>query len=104
MPFKDQADILVHPPAMYKFIKQRHWEAFVKSRLSTNFQVFREILSTKRKQNIYPHRLSRQGYAGLVEQLKQKEGLSFNELDRSILWKKAGEDKGGVIPHDATRE
>ncbi|RZC87979.1 hypothetical protein C5167_004157 [Papaver somniferum] len=104
LPYKDQADVLVHPPAMYKFIKQRHWEAFVKSRLSTNFQVFREILSTKRKKNIYPHRLSRKGYAGLVEQLKQKEGFSFDELDRSILWKKAREDKSGVIPHDATRE
>ncbi|KAI3994717.1 hypothetical protein MKX01_002333 [Papaver californicum] len=104
LPFKDQADLLVHPPAMYKFIDQRHWEAFVKSRLSTNFQVCHEIQTLKRKKNIYPHRLSRKGYAGLMEQMKQKEGLSFDELDRSMLWKKAREDKSGVIPHDATRE
>ncbi|KAI3894350.1 hypothetical protein MKW92_026967 [Papaver armeniacum] len=104
MPFKDQEDLLVNPPAMYKFIDKRHWEEFVKIRLSKNFQVRHEILSTRRKKNLYPHRLSRKGYAGLMEQLKKKGELSSDGLDRSILWKKATEDKNGNIPHDATKE
>ncbi|KAI3881709.1 hypothetical protein MKW92_031977 [Papaver armeniacum] len=105
MPFKDQEDLLGNPPAMYKFIDKRHWEEFVKIRLSKNFQVRREILSTRRKKNLYPHRLSRKGYADLMEQLKKKKGeLSSDGLDRSILWKKAREDKNGNIPHDATKE
>ncbi|KAI3881718.1 hypothetical protein MKW92_031986 [Papaver armeniacum] len=109
MPFKDHEDLLVYPPAMYKFIDKRHWEEFVKIRLSKNFQVRREILSTRRKKNLYPHRLSRKVYAGLMEQLvckigKKKGELSSNGLDRSILWKKAWEDKNGNIPHDATKE
>ncbi|KAI3881716.1 hypothetical protein MKW92_031984 [Papaver armeniacum] len=109
MPFKDHEDLFVHPPAMYKFIDKRHWEEFVKIRLSKNFQVRREILSTRWKKNLYPHRLSRKVYAGLMEQLvckigKKKRELSSDGLDRSILWKKAREDKNGNIPHDATKE
>ncbi|KAI3930893.1 hypothetical protein MKW92_036152 [Papaver armeniacum] len=104
MPFKDQEDLIVNPPAMYRFIDKRHWEEFVKIRLSKNFQVRREILSTRRKKNLYPHRLIRKGYAGLMEQLKTKGELSSDGLDRSILWKKAREDKNGNIPHEATKE
>ncbi|KAI3902157.1 hypothetical protein MKW92_008566 [Papaver armeniacum] len=88
MTFKDQEDLLGNPPMMYKFIDKRHWEEFVKIRLSKNFRVRREILSTRRKKNLYPHRLSRKGYAGLMEQLKKKGELSSDGLDRSILWKK----------------
>lgn len=77
MPFKDQEDLHVNPPAMYNFIDKRHWEAFVKTRLSTNFQVRREILSTRRKKNLYLHRLSRKGYTGLMEQLKKRRRAFF---------------------------
>ncbi|KAI3895485.1 hypothetical protein MKX03_035452, partial [Papaver bracteatum] len=36
---------------------------------------------------------------------RKKEGeLSSDGLDRSILWKKAREDKNRIIPHDATKE
>ncbi|KAI3894954.1 hypothetical protein MKX03_016369 [Papaver bracteatum] len=100
MTFKDQEDLHVNPPAMYKFIDKRHWETFVNTRLSTNFQVRREILLTRRKKNLYPHRLSRKGYA----EKKKKGEISSDGLDRSILWKKAREDKNGIITHDATKE
>ncbi|KAI3963156.1 hypothetical protein MKW92_003881 [Papaver armeniacum] len=39
-----------------------------------------------------------------MEQLKKKGELSSDGLDRSILWKKAREDKNGNIPHEATKE
>ncbi|KAI3924721.1 hypothetical protein MKW92_041154, partial [Papaver armeniacum] len=35
---------------------------------------------------------------------EKKGELSSDGLDRSILWKKAREDKNGNIPHDATKE
>ncbi|KAL8470030.1 hypothetical protein ACS0TY_032773 [Phlomoides rotata] len=39
-------------------------------------------------QNIYPHRLSRKGYAGLAETIKH-ELSDDKEVDRDILWKRA---------------
>ncbi|KAI3860448.1 hypothetical protein MKX03_010886 [Papaver bracteatum] len=36
--------------------------------------------------------------------LKKRVELSSDGLDRSILWKKAREDKNGNIPHDATKD
>ncbi|KAI3909073.1 hypothetical protein MKW98_011434 [Papaver atlanticum] len=42
-----------------------------------------------------------------MEQLvseKKRGDLSSDGLDRSILWKKAREDKNEIIPHDATKE
>ncbi|MCL7044677.1 hypothetical protein MKW94_021962 [Papaver nudicaule] len=39
-----------------------------------------------------------------MEDLKIKGEFSFNKLERSFLWKKARENKKGVITHDATKE
>lgn len=39
LPFKDQPDALKDPPEEYDFIKQQHWEQFVNSRLTEDFQV-----------------------------------------------------------------
>lgn len=39
LPYKDQPDALEYPPDEYEFIKQHDWELFVKSRLTTDFQV-----------------------------------------------------------------
>lgn len=39
VPFKDQPELLKRPPEGYDFIKQEHWDAFVKSRLSEEFLV-----------------------------------------------------------------
>ncbi|KAI3858371.1 hypothetical protein MKW92_013053 [Papaver armeniacum] len=84
------------------------WRSF-KSRLTRKyimpFKDQEDLLGNPpHDKNLYPHRLSRKGYAGLMEQLKKKGELSSDGLDRSILWKKAREDKNGNIPHDATKE
>ena len=39
LPHKDQPELLKHPPEGYDFIKQEHWDAFVRSRLSEEFLV-----------------------------------------------------------------
>ncbi|CAL8137331.1 unnamed protein product [Prunus armeniaca] len=44
----------------------------------------------------YNHRLSRKGYVGLEDELE--ETMPGEEIDRSMLWKKAREDKQGNIP------
>lgn len=39
LPYKDQPDALEDPPEEYDFIKDQDWVQFVKSRLTTDFQV-----------------------------------------------------------------
>ncbi|CAL2255926.1 unnamed protein product [Prunus armeniaca] len=53
--------------------------------------------SQRREKCEYNHRLSRKGYVGLDDQLE--ETMLGEEIDRSLLWKKAREDKQGNI-HD----
>ncbi|XP_042443109.1 uncharacterized protein LOC122028152 [Zingiber officinale] len=46
----------------------------------------------------YHHRLSRKGYIGLEAELREKKLIAENEeVDRSILWRKALEYKSGNI-------
>ncbi|OVA10845.1 hypothetical protein BVC80_7577g2 [Macleaya cordata] len=104
LPFKDEPDRLVQPPPMYRFIKQEHWDAFVKSRLNDEFQALHKAQSERRGKNIYPHRLGRTGYAGLIEKMKKSEGITPDQLDRCLLWKKARQNKNGEYDDDVTRE
>ncbi|KAI3949450.1 hypothetical protein MKX01_000098 [Papaver californicum] len=104
LPFKEEPDRLIHPPPMYRFIKQEHWEEFVKSRLSDAFQALHEAQSERRGKNIYPHRLGRTGYAGLVEKMIKSDGVTPEEIDRCVLWKKARQNKNGEYDDDVTRE
>ncbi|KAI3870049.1 hypothetical protein MKX03_017919 [Papaver bracteatum] len=104
LPFKDEPDCLIHPPPKYGFIKQEHWDEFVKSRLNDAFQAVHEAQSERRAKNIHPHRLGRTSYAGLIEKLKKSEGVTPEEIDRCVLWKKARQNKNGEYEDDATRE
>ncbi|XP_042460666.1 uncharacterized protein LOC122044204 [Zingiber officinale] len=46
----------------------------------------------------YHHRLSRKSYIGLEAELREKKLIAENEeVDRSLLWRKAREDKSGNI-------
>ncbi|PIA35546.1 hypothetical protein AQUCO_03500122v1 [Aquilegia coerulea] len=103
-PFKNQPQLLTRPPEKYKFITQEHWDIFVKSRLSEDFQAKSKLQSERRAKNIYNHRLGRKGYVGLVEELKQSLGTSVDKLDRCDLWKKARQNKKGLYLDDAVRE
>ncbi|KAF5195085.1 hypothetical protein FRX31_015326 [Thalictrum thalictroides] len=103
-PFKNQPQLLTCPPEKYKFITQEHWDIFVKSRLSEDFQAKSKLQAERRAKNIYNHRLGRKGYVGLVEELKQSLGTSVDKLDRCDLWKKARQNKKGLYVDDAVRE
>ncbi|XP_040364380.1 uncharacterized protein LOC121049956 [Rosa chinensis] len=53
----------------------------------------REAQIAKRKENKYPHRMSRKGYANLMEELS--ESVPLEELDRTTMWIKARQDRNG---------
>ncbi|VVA28791.1 PREDICTED: LOC111007859 isoform, partial [Prunus dulcis] len=71
------------------------WNAFVASRLSPEFEAVHYEQSWRRKKCEYNHRLSRKGYVGLEDELE--ETMLGEEIDLSLLWKKAREDKQGNI-------
>ncbi|XP_073129286.1 uncharacterized protein [Henckelia pumila] len=53
----------------------------------------------------YHHKMSRKGYIGLEAELREKNIIAEDEeVDRSILWRKAREDKSGIITSPDTSE
>ncbi|KAK3218254.1 hypothetical protein Dsin_012224 [Dipteronia sinensis] len=100
VPFKDKPEVLKHPPSIYDFVEQKHWEAFVRIRLSEEWTKFRQIQKTRQGKNIYHHRISRKGYANFEVELKRSLG-SNNEIERSILWKEARVNKKGEYDNEA---
>ncbi|CAL2228509.1 unnamed protein product [Prunus armeniaca] len=97
LPFANEKEKLKEPPQLYNFIEKSKWDAFVASRLSPDFEAVHSEQSQRREKCEYNHRLSRKGYVGLEDQLE--ETMPGEEIDRSLLWKKAREDKQGNI-HD----
>ncbi|KAA0043643.1 putative serine/threonine-protein kinase nek2 [Cucumis melo var. makuwa] len=69
MPHKDEPQLLQVLPEKYSFIKQNHWEEFVRSRLCETFQEKRQLQQDRRSKNKYNHRISRKGYANLKEEM-----------------------------------
>ncbi|KAI5312692.1 hypothetical protein L3X38_041866 [Prunus dulcis] len=96
LPFANEKEKLKEPPQLYNFIEKSQWDAFVASRLSLDFEAVHFEQSQRREKYEYTHRLSRKGYVGLEDQLE--ETMPDEEIDRSLLWKKAREDKQGNIP------
>ena len=43
LPFREQPELLAHPPADYTFIEKAHWDIFVADRLSKDFLVSSKI-------------------------------------------------------------
>ena len=43
LPFREQPELLAHPPADYTFIEKPHWDIFVADRLSKDFLVSSKI-------------------------------------------------------------
>ncbi|CAL8168116.1 unnamed protein product [Prunus armeniaca] len=93
---------LKEPSQLYNFIEKLQWAAFVASRLSPDFEAVHFEQSQRREKCKYNHRLSRKGYVGLEDQLE--ETMLSEEIDRSLLWKKAREDKQGNIPDPKVTE
>ncbi|KAI5337461.1 hypothetical protein L3X38_016732 [Prunus dulcis] len=91
LPYTNDKEKLSQPPETYKFIEKAQWDAFVASRLSKDFESVHSQHAQIREKLEHNHRLSRKGYAGLEDQLE--ETMSGVEIDRSILWKRARQDK-----------
>ncbi|CAL8088591.1 unnamed protein product [Prunus armeniaca] len=72
------------------------------SRLSPDFEAVHSEQSQRRERYEYNHRLSRKRYVGSEDQLE--ETMLGEEIDRSLLWKKAREDKQGNIPDPKAAE
>ncbi|XP_057811523.1 uncharacterized protein LOC131025753 [Salvia miltiorrhiza] len=69
VPNQDDASKLQEPPPG-SGILPLDWNQFVVSHLSSEFKTFSEQQKERRSKNIYPHRLSRKGYAKLAEEIK----------------------------------
>ncbi|KAF5935101.1 hypothetical protein HYC85_026230 [Camellia sinensis] len=91
---KSNPEIISNPLAIYGFIEQRHWDSFLVRRLSEEFEILSQVQKWRRSQNKYNHRISRKGYARFQEDNKHMTG-STKDLDKSVLWKKARQNKNG---------
>ncbi|KAL0550037.1 hypothetical protein IC582_014533 [Cucumis melo] len=101
LPFVDDVEKLKFPLNEYSFIDQQHWTEFVASRLKEDFKKKSENGKEKRKKHKYNHRISRKGYANLMEELKAS---SSDQIDQSRVWKPARMDRKGQIPDEGTKE
>ncbi|XP_061988645.1 uncharacterized protein LOC133712759 [Rosa rugosa] len=102
IPYLDSPELLKFPPDDYRSIEVDEWNTFVADRTSEQFQVLREKQKIKRKENKYPHRLSRKGYANFQEELAEK--IPIEELDRATMWIKARQDKSGNFKGPAVKK
>ncbi|KAL4033002.1 hypothetical protein IC575_006086 [Cucumis melo] len=103
LPYKKDLEKLKDPPTEYSFIDREHWNIFVASRLTEQFEMVSNKGRERRKNNKYNHRMSRKGYANLTKEMKAS--TSNGELiDRALVWKKAQTTKDGEIPDIDTKE
>lgn len=84
----------LNQPPQDSGILQEDWSEFVNDRMTEEFKVLSAEQRERRMKNIYPHRLSRRGYAGLAEEMKE-ELCGDDEIDRAVMWKKARLSKNG---------
>nr|KAJ0213510.1 hypothetical protein LSAT_V11C400187020 [Lactuca sativa] len=91
---------LFKPPKDYPFIKKEDWKVFVSHRVTKKW----EEKSTKAKNTCahlkYNHRLSRKGYPRLINDIMQESSKTEEEIDRTLLLKKARELKTGGYGSD----
>ncbi|CAL9013408.1 unnamed protein product [Prunus brigantina] len=80
-----------------KDLKEQIWEAVI-----PDFEAVHSEQSQRMEKCEYNHRLSQKGCVGLEDQLE--ETMPGEEIDRSLLWKKAREDKQGNIPDPKVAE
>ena len=88
MKYKDDfPNLLKHPPLSYaEYIDQIEWDEFVAKRLTPEWETLRKVQQEKRAKNINLHKLSRIGYAGLVQKLEKELGHKLIDLERGYLW------------------
>lgn len=82
------------PPKQYAFVGKEAWKKFVAERTTDEWQSLSEKQSSRVSNRKYPHRTSRKGYIGLLEEEQKKGILEAGEIpDCAILWKKAPKPK-----------
>nr|KAJ0213242.1 hypothetical protein LSAT_V11C400161870 [Lactuca sativa] len=87
------------PPKDYPFIKKEDWKIFVSHRGTKKWEKSMKAKNT-RAHHKYHHRLSRKGYVGLIIDIMQETGKTEEEIDKTLLWKKARELKTGGYESD----
>nr|KAJ0213176.1 hypothetical protein LSAT_V11C400212370 [Lactuca sativa] len=92
---KDPKENLFKPPKDYPFIKKEDWKVFVSHRVTKKWEEKSTKAKNTRAHHKYNHRLSRKGYAGLINDIMQETGKTEEEIDRTLLWKKARDLKIG---------
>ncbi|XP_042444003.1 uncharacterized protein LOC122029117 [Zingiber officinale] len=96
-PYRDNPEKLRSPPEQYQ-IPSAIWKAFVDERLHPSW-------NERTSHCKYHHKMSRKGYIGLETELRQRKIFREDEeVDRSLLWRKAREDKSGNITNTETAE
>ncbi|KAJ4718934.1 Transposon protein, putative, CACTA, En/Spm sub-class [Melia azedarach] len=73
----------------------RNFKHMLTNRLTDDFAKVRASAKEKRAQNIYNHSLGRSGYVGLRQRLCAELGISEDQIDRSVAWKRAHQLKNG---------
>ncbi|KAI8549163.1 hypothetical protein RHMOL_Rhmol06G0005000 [Rhododendron molle] len=87
--YKSDPDIISRPPAIYSFIEQEHWDAFVKHRLTKDFQI----------------KMIKKSIDGAEDEVAEGEDVDdVDEIDRSILWKKSRQNKNGEYDNEDIEE
>nr|KAJ0226796.1 hypothetical protein LSAT_V11C100024300 [Lactuca sativa] len=97
---KDPKENLFKPPKDYPFIKKEDWKVFVSHRVTKKWEEKSMKAKNTHAHHKYNHRLSRKGYAGLINDIMQETGKTEEEIDRTVLWKKARELKTGGYDAD----
>ncbi|XP_073147304.1 uncharacterized protein [Henckelia pumila] len=94
----DKPEELKEPPSGYG-IPRDDWSSFVIIRMSVDFMNLSAEQKKRRKQNIYPHRLSRKGYAQFADEIAS-ELCDDDDVNRALIWKKGRVNKEGEVEGD----
>ncbi|CAH1427292.1 unnamed protein product [Lactuca virosa] len=92
---KDPKLNLLKPLKDYPFLKKEDWKIIVSHRVTKKWEDKSMKAKNVRAHHKYNHRLSRKGYAGLINDIMQETGKTKEENDKTMLWKKARELKTG---------
>ncbi|KAK9668459.1 hypothetical protein RND81_13G062200 [Saponaria officinalis] len=100
------------PLTKYPYIKAEVWKKFKESRLTEEFQASSKLAAEKQKQNIYPHRMSREEYPKTMMKLEAKKraadpltcDTSMVTIERGDLWIEGRLNKDGECLNAETKE
>ncbi|VFQ66022.1 unnamed protein product [Cuscuta campestris] len=104
LPFRDEPKKLRTPPEDFSFLEKNHLDIFVADRLSPEFLKVHDEHVKRVKENKYPHRLSRKGYANLEQEWAKTHSGDELVIDRSVTWVLARKDKEGNFKCDSTKQ